>query len=872
MRYRSLFLFLLAACSIVTAQQSIDNSQARQVIPFPVRTYFPGVCSFGEMLVRYDQPVGQNVYQCGLLNDWHLIGGASSGPSSIVPGANITVNGSGSTSCTSGACTIAATNPLASGLQPVSTPTPGGACTTSQPAFYSTADQKLYTCSGGVWTPSGGSGSGTTTCATTSNLLSGNGTAGGCVDSGIAAGNVSTLKPVLGSILNQTNWTSLSGYTPNGATPSVTGGALVFTGGTNASKQTLDYNGYTNLERWTMSATFTVGTPGAATWGIGIGSDQKQVAINYSMMASMDASTGANRGKVSLYNNVGTDFGGAYGTTATSTTALTFSAGDSVQLSVERIQSNVIVNARNLTTETAPVSLSVSVPTVVSSTTPTLNVIGNFAIFNLGGTQTVTALSISSDEPVGVDVLGLGDSKLQGYNTPLVANSFMTLLQNQFTTVNAGAAGAQTADILNVLPQIIALKPKTVVLEIGSNDVRGSVSPATYEANYASIVSQLVAAGIKVYNLPLIESSVDLTTLNTYITSTYPTTTIPDPLSSYSANLAVVIADGIHPNALGHQIIAQAIQNYFENTLSYPITFRPVNTQAPYAFLSGNLPVAGVDSNGILTLGSTAAANPITINPITGALTGVLTVPAITVGGSKVLIENTSSMFLNQPGYALTGKTNSVFVGSSSAPSVTTVDKNTFVGAFTGYFNTTGSLNTDMGYFSCHTVTTGSDNSCFGANADVSSATAANRTVIGDGASGTADNTVTLGRTADTVVVPGKVTTPSLAGAGTATLTPQTGAGTGATAVCTTSHVCDGISGEVTLTSGSVGTPATGSQLIITLPVTRTNIPNCSVDVYGGTTFLGITKTATTSTITVSAGVALTSGTAYTVDYVCGGN
>lgn len=118
----------------------------------------------------------------------------------------------------------------------------------------------------------------------------------------------------------------------------------------------------------------------------------------------------------------------------------------------------------------------------------------------------------------------------------------------------------------------------------------------------------------------------------------------------------------------------------------------------------------------------------------------------------------------------------------------------------------------------------------------------------------------------------GGTTHPSAQGTGTATFAPQTGAGTGATAVCATSHVCDSFSGEVTLTSGSVGTPATGSQLIITLPITRTNQPNCSVDVYGGTTFLGITKTQSTSTITISAGVALTFATTYTVDYVCGGN
>jgi hypothetical protein len=116
------------------------------------------------------------------------------------------------------------------------------------------------------------------------------------------------------------------------------------------------------------------------------------------------------------------------------------------------------------------------------------------------------------------------------------------------------------------------------------------------------------------------------------------------------------------------------------------------------------------------------------------------------------------------------------------------------------------------------------------------------------------------------------ITSPSHAGTGTATFAPQTGSGTGATAVCATSHVCDSFSGEVILTSGSVGTPATGTQLIITLPVTRTNQPNCTVEAYGGTTFLGITKTQSTSTITVSAGVALTFATAYTIDYVCGGN
>lgn len=144
----------------------------------------------------------------------------------------------------------------------------------------------------------------------------------------------------------------------------------------------------------------------------------------------------------------------------------------------------------------------------------------------------------------------------------------------------------------------------------------------------------------------------------------------------------------------------------------------------------------------------------------------------------------------------------------------------------------------------------------------------------------TSVNSVSVGSTSTTlttvygatVLIPNAVSAGTLAGTGAATFAPQTGAGTGATAVCAASHICDSISGEVTLTSGTIGTPATGSQLIITLPITRTTQPNCSVDVFGGTTFLGITKALSTNAITVSAGVALVFGTVYTVDYVCGGN
>jgi hypothetical protein len=111
----------------------------------------------------------------------------------------------------------------------------------------------------------------------------------------------------------------------------------------------------------------------------------------------------------------------------------------------------------------------------------------------------------------------------------------------------------------------------------------------------------------------------------------------------------------------------------------------------------------------------------------------------------------------------------------------------------------------------------------------------------------------------------------SISGSGTATFAAGAAAGTSPTVACTTSHICDNFSGEVTLTTGTV--PTTGTLITITLPTTRTNIPNCDVSLT--TTGVGLVTTdqwsETTSTIVITANVALTLSTPYTVRYICGG-
>ena len=108
-------------------------------------------------------------------------------------------------------------------------------------------------------------------------------------------------------------------------------------------------------------------------------------------------------------------------------------------------------------------------------------------------------------------------------------------------------------------------------------------------------------------------------------------------------------------------------------------------------------------------------------------------------------------------------------------------------------------------------------------------------------------------------------------GGGTMTLATGAAAGSSPAIACATSHVCDGVSGTVTLTTGT--SPTTGTLATISFPNTHSNYANCMVATESATAVLTTnTWTESTTAITISANTALTATTAYTVKYWCGGN
>ena len=142
--------------------------------------------------------------------------------------------------------------------------------------------------------------------------------------------------------------------------------------------------------------------------------------------------------------------------------------------------------------------------------------------------------------------------------------------------------------------------------------------------------------------------------------------------------------------------------------------------------------------------------------------------------------------------------------------------------------------------------------------------------VYGGGANyATAEFTATgSGNTTANGFVSGKF----LMGAGTMTLATGSAAGTSPTIACASGHVCDGVSGTVTLTTGT--STAMGTLATLSFPNTHSNNANCVVTttLSGAGQVTTVTWSESTTAVTLTANAALTASTAYQIRYWCGGN
>jgi lysophospholipase L1-like esterase len=156
--------------------------------------------------------------------------------------------------------------------------------------------------------------------------------------------------------------------------------------------------------------------------------------------------------------------------------------------------------------------------------------------------------------------------------------------------VNRGISGQTTPQMLiRFRPDVIALKPKVVVILAGTNDIAGNTGPMTLEMienNYASMAELAKANGIKVIFssvLPIHDygkskmserrSPENILKLNEWL-KTYCKANGHTYLDYFSKTIddkgmlkAELAGDGLHPNAEGYKIMAPMVEAAIQQAL-----------------------------------------------------------------------------------------------------------------------------------------------------------------------------------------------------------------------------------------------------------------------------------------------------------------
>ena len=194
----------------------------------------------------------------------------------------------------------------------------------------------------------------------------------------------------------------------------------------------------------------------------------------------------------------------------------------------------------------------------------------------------ILLLGLSAAASVPRVVLFLGDSVTVGYGLDL-DQAFPALIQEKITAkgwnfkvVNAGQSGDTSAGGLARLDWLLKNRVDVLVLELGANDGLRGLPVETTRKNLQAIIDRIrskypeakvIVAGMKVppnmggdYSRKFEAVFVDLAKKN-------KATLIPFVLEGVGGVRELNLADGIHPTARGHKIVADNVWKALEPVL-----------------------------------------------------------------------------------------------------------------------------------------------------------------------------------------------------------------------------------------------------------------------------------------------------------------
>lgn len=195
----------------------------------------------------------------------------------------------------------------------------------------------------------------------------------------------------------------------------------------------------------------------------------------------------------------------------------------------------------------------------------------------------ITALLSVSYQDDRKQIVFFGDSITAGYGLS-TEQAFPALIQHRldstkmaYDVINAGLSGETTAGGLSRIDWILKTKPDIFVLELGGNDGLRGLSLDETEKNLTAMIQKVrgrnpdaivILAGMQIPPNIGQEYTERFRGLFAKVAKANKTELIPFLLEKVGGEPELNLADGIHPNVEGHQIVAETVWSNIKKHLN----------------------------------------------------------------------------------------------------------------------------------------------------------------------------------------------------------------------------------------------------------------------------------------------------------------
>jgi hypothetical protein len=562
---------------------------------------------------------------------------------------------------------------------------------------------------GYVWTATNGTGSGSWQAAaggggdviTTPNstLVVGGTSTNTTLDVNPAPNNIlglnNAVRLSIGQIVNLNGIPSLGSLLDTGSvSPTFSGPYMILTNGSSTFAKAICFNSgpYAQTASHQFKASIKYVMTGNASAGtgptLGLFSTNTFSSCGIWVQVTQDG-TGSD-GKLTLY---GTHSNSSL---ATSSTNLANTHGDSIVLTLERINNVFVGTAWDQATNSAVDSVSFTVSTAASASAAMPNT-AHFAFGSSSATpnEKVDSFAVSSYACKYCQLVYVDNSKGDMYDASNPVQSWTYKLAQHFTSVGFFPAQAdRTTDVINRIAELVADSGSNYMVGwLGRNDqAQNGISDSTnIKTRYQSIITTLSALPGKIWlATPVYESTLTQVWALNWLYRTYPASQIIDMYHPTLPSNMLNTVDNIHPNDGGHQAMYKAalsafdLPQYTNSTAFNGVTYHsiPINTlvnsdgsggytsipQSPVITTNGMIEGGG-PSPIVVSNAWTHTFVGSTYSAIFGGTTGSTTYKGFTwdAAGNMYWGESIAGSVTNP---ALWSSNNNLIIGASSDPNI----------------------------------------------------------------------------------------------------------------------------------------------------------------------------------------------------------